>query len=343
MREGPRIAPSSLAHQPPCPDPRLLRFILAFVTLALLIALAVIAGRWARDHFVPSPAPIELPPDAPIRHLGFDRIAARALDDFRALPASQREAIASNLRTNVVPLSRWLEAVEQRGFGFLCVGERHEETTRRFLAEQVMPALSVDVLMLEVTQGELGAITERMHTGEARVPLLGADIAAVIRAARRRNPLLVLAGIEEESAQRAQRLERRRGSRDRSITGNFRSQLRPGKRHVALFGALHCTDQPGWLYARVGAAEHRLAGEVMLNLNVLGNHQDGTLEAFVAFLSTLGIASPDFVIPRTGALHRAIYEWFPPLTRSFGYFSAVIVFDEDRRGGSPRGRRPASN
>ncbi|MDX1432654.1 MAG: hypothetical protein R3286_09415 [Gammaproteobacteria bacterium] len=309
----------------------MLRFVLAFVTLALLIALGAIAARWARDHFVPAPAPVEVPADAPIRHLGFDIIAARALEEYRALPADGREAILANLRSNVVPLASWLDALEQRGYGLLCVGERHEDATRRFLAERVLPSLGVDVLMLEATSDELAAITKRVYANEKRVTLLGADIAAVIRAARRRNPYLVLAGIEEHPAQRTQRQDRRQGSRDRSITANLRSHLRPGKRHVAIFGALHCTDQPGWLYARIGAEEHRLARGDMLSVNVLGRHQDGTLEAFVWFLDSLGIATGDFAVPRTAALHRAVYEWFSPLTRSFAYYQAVVVFDEDRR------------
>lgn len=306
----------------------LLRSILAIITIALLAALGIIAARWAMDHFVYAPIPVEIPPDAPIRHRGAEIIATRALESFHALPDAEREAISVNLRHNVEPLAAWLAHVDDSRYEFICLGEHHDESTRRFMAAELLPALPMDVLMLEATPAELDDITSRMQKNERDVPLLDADIAAVIRSARGRNPSLKLAAIEEQSAQRAWRQTVGRGTRDKSIAVNFRSNVRRGKRHVALLGALHCTNQDGWLYPRVSTGETRISPERMLNVNVLGNHQDGTLEALLVFMNELGIEHREFAIADTAALHPFIYEWFATLTRRFGYYRSVVVFDE---------------
>jgi len=305
------------------------RAVLIVVTGVLVLALAGIAVRWAFENFVPSPVPIEVPADAPIRHPGYEAMAERALRRFAELPAEKRREVEANLRESLSSLDDWLAALRQRRLELLCIGEHHEETTRRFLAERVFPYLPIDVLMLEATSIELERIVETTRAGLAHVPLLGADVSGVIRAARRRNSSLALAPIEESESQREHRMARGDGSRDRSIADNFRSHLRRGKRHAVLFGALHCTDQTGWLFTRIARTEHRIDPNATLNVNVLGSHQDGTLEAFLFFMHEIGVQRTVFAIPETSALHPAVYEWFPPLTRSFGRFRAAVVFDED--------------
>lgn len=306
----------------------MLRVVLVAIALVLVAALGVIAARWASEHFVAAPAPVIIPADAPIRHRGAEIIAKRAIEQFHALPDGEREAIVGNLRDSMLPVRPWLAGIDRLGYEFICLGERHADATRRFLAEQVLRDLPMDVLLLETTPDELAESMARMQANEPYVSLLDADIGSVIRAARERNPELAIAGIEEQAAQRARRQTEGHGTRDKSITENFRTHVRRGKRHVVLIGALHCTDQEDWLYRRVRESERRIGHEHMINVNVLGSHQDGALEAFLAFLDEVGIAHGDFVIADTSALHPAIYDWFATLTRRFGYYRTVVVFDE---------------
>ena len=160
------------------------------------------------------------------------------------------------------------------------------------------------------------------------MPLLGEDIAAIVRAVRAANPRAVIAGIDESASQKAQRVYRKRGSRDASITDNLRSHIRRGKRHIVLFGALHCADQRNWLYRRLSLAEHRIKREEIVNINVIGEHQDGALEAFLEFIDTIGIPRRNFMITDTSALDTRVFTWFPAFTRTFLRFDAVIVFQE---------------
>lgn len=306
----------------------MIRATLTGAAVVAVVGLAWLAVEWARSHFVPSPVPIEAPEDAFVRHVGYEELATRALAAFRAMPASRRQALSDNLRAHLGNLDEELTRLNASSLRILCIGERHMTSTRRFLAEAVFPVLAVDVLLLEVPDDAWPAMMARIEAGDRAVPLLGADIANVVRAAQDANSDLVVAGIDESASQKAQRIHRRQGSRDVSITGNLRSQLRRDKRHAVLFGALHCADQPNWLYRRIRLGEHRVTREAIRNVNVIGEHQDGTLEAFLAFLHGIGIERRQFLIANVGTLDRLVFTWFAGLTRSFQRFDSVIVFRE---------------
>jgi hypothetical protein len=306
----------------------LIRGTLFAASVVALLGLAWIGVEWARMNFVPSPSPSKVPVDAFVQHPGYERMAVNAITAFIAMPASRREALVQNLRTNLGELGAELTRLDASRWSILCIGESHLAATRGFLAETMLPALRLDVLLLESSSDELPEIMRQVEAGRTDVPLLGVDIAAIVRTAERTNPAIVVAGIDEAASQKAQRVHRKRGSRDVSIAGNLRSQIRPGKRHGVLFGALHCADQPNWLYRRILLGETRVSREEIRNVNVIGEHQDGNLEAFLAFIHAIGIQRRSFMIADTGALDRLIFNWFPALTRSFLRFDTVIVFQE---------------
>jgi len=314
-----------------------------FLIVALVLGLAGlawIAAEWAQRNFVPSPKPIQPPADAFIQHSGYESLASQAIDAFAALPASRRRELLANLHDNLGNLHSGLTRLAATPLTILCIGERHAQTTRAFVAAQLIPALSVDVLLLEAPDDEMTAILEALDTGLPQVMLLGEDIAAIIRSARRANPEVVVAGIDESDAQKSQRLHRGEGSRDRAITSNLRSHLRKSKRHAVLFGALHCADQPNWLYRRLLLGEHRVPREKIRNINVIGEHQEGTIEAFLEFAHVIGVPRRNFMLADTHALDPLVYSWFPGLTRSFLRFDSIIVFQEHEHAHSPGTRGP---
>lgn len=304
------------------------RGILIVALVLLLVGLAWTAGEWALRNFVPSPKPIEVPADAFIQNPGYEAMAVAAVEAFAVMPDSRRLALGDNLRANLGDLDGELARLGASRLTILCIGERHLAATRGFLADVLLSTLPFDVLLLEASSDELEEILRLVDAGEARVPLLGEDIAAVIRAARSANPNVVIAGIDESFSQKQQRLHRKQGSRDISIAGNLRSHIRRGKRHAVIFGALHCADQPNWMYRRIRLGEHRVSREEIRNVNVIGEHQDGTVEALLEFIDAIGVPRRHFMISDTTALDRSIYRWFPALTRSFLRFDSVIVFRE---------------
>lgn len=302
-----------------------LKMVLIVFGWPLAVLFLIIVSEVVRDELAGPPT--EIINTDPIQHPGYHALAVNAVSGFFQLSRSAQNSILDNLESTLVPTEHWLATLRQSDYELLCLGEDHEEATRRFLAERFFAHFPVDVLLLEATPEELAEITERMDTGEIYVPLLGANIANVLRAVRHKNPRVIIDPIEETKAQRDNRArEERNGLRDNSIVRNFWNSFKPGKRHVLLFGALHCTDHSNWLFEQVRVTAHEDVAKKMLNVRVLGEHQTGALEAFIFFLDEIGVAHGDFVIPDTSTLHPALREWFALMTRSVGKFRTLMVF-----------------
>ncbi len=187
--------------------------------------------------------------------------------------------------------------------------------------------MNIDVLFFEATPRKLEHIMKRVEEGRTYVPLLNADISKIIHAARANDPSIIFGGIEETKRQRVYRYQYLNGSREESIKINFWNKFRTGKCHVVLFGALHCTNKPDWLFGSIRNSVPLSIAVKMLNIRVLGEHQDGPLEAFIFFLDQIGFEHKDFVIPDTSSLHPLIYEWFLLLTQqTLKQFHTLIVF-----------------
>jgi hypothetical protein len=148
----------------------------------------------------------------------------------------------------------------------------------------------------------------------------------IFRTARAMTPDIKIYGIEETDKQ-AENHSSHSNSRDQSIAQNFWVTFEPGLRHIILFGALHCSNESNWLFHNLCNQASLALKDEMLNVRVLGEHQDGPVEAFVYFMEEIGVQKKDFVIPDTRSLPGHIYEWFPSLHRqTLGKFRSLIVF-----------------
>ena len=294
------------------------------VVLAGLVVF-VLLHDWVRTRFGPTPA--ELAAAKRARFAEPSPIAVRAVHRYTQLPAGERRKLDAYLHASLIPMSTWVEQLDERTFQVLCLGENHESSTRDFLAREFFAKIFIDVLLLEATVDSLGRIDEAVVSGDARVSLLEADIAAILRTARARNARIEVAGIEETKRQRLarQRLGRT-GFRDETITRNFWDRFQPGRRHAVLFGALHCADQRNWLFERVRqGASPRMARE-MLSVRIFGQHQDQPVADFVYFLDRIGFPHQHFVIVNPRDLHPHLDEWFGLLASTMRRYQTVIVF-----------------
>jgi hypothetical protein len=201
-----------------------------------------------------------------------------------------------------------------------------ENATRRFLAEQFFSIYPVDVLFLEMTETALSEAGGVLKQTKEPVVLHDADLRQLLEAVLRRNPEVVLSGIEGTASQFGARKQLGKGSREESIYANLSSQLSAGKRHVALLGAFHCRARNDWLFARLQTDAS--ASTKMLIVRVIGEHQVGPVEGFMTLLHGLGVSQGDVVIPDPSRLQVVKYPWFLPLTRSFEDFQTVVVFEE---------------
>jgi hypothetical protein len=302
----------------------LARVILTVLGGYLLILLLMTAYDWIEAEF---PRPPDMPTaTGAVQHPFHHEKALAALASFARLPEAEKNALRRSLEAGLISMDTWLDRLGRRQCPVLCLGELHAENTRRFLAGTFFGRYPADVLMLETTPDGLARLTRRMEAGRAYFPLLEADILAVLRAARSGNAAVQIVGIEETEAQQAGR-EGRSGSRDRAIARNFWQRYHPGRRHVVLFGALHCADEAHWLFGNLKRQAPPALAQRMVNARVLGEHQSGPVEAFVFLLDGLGLAPADFVVADTDALHPLITTWLPLLkAQILDKFQVLIVF-----------------
>lgn len=306
----------------------MMRILFLVLAWPLIILAIVVSFDWVRNEFFVTPEERRLANRIePAKYLS---VGIQALEQYSALPKSEQDAVKNNLESTLLSPKQWLADLKKSKHSMICLGENHEDTTRTFLAKEFFANIKVHTLLLEATPGEMVRVSRELERGEVYVPLLDADIAEIIRAAQTLNPNVVLAAIEET---REQERRRERGGektfRDDSIVANFWQTYTPGALHVALFGALHCTNQPNWLYERVRLNAPLPVAERMLNVRVIGENQDGLLHAFVFFIDEIGIDRQDFVIPNTNQLHPLILKWFALLLpATLERFQTLVIFRE---------------
>jgi len=298
----------------------LARVILAIFGGYLIILFSLSIYDWIAEKYPRRPT--KPSSSERIHHPFYHEEVAKALQRFSQLPESEKTAIKNNLKSNLISLKQWLTQLGQSDYQVICMGELHEESTRNFLAEEFFAKISADVLLLEATPKNLKRLIKRMDAGRDYFPLLNADIMKILRSVRDRNPNINIWGIEGTKEQ-----QKRSNSRDQSIALNFWDRYEPGKLHIILFGALHCTNDPNWLFKSIWDQASLYLKEHMLNVRVLEAHQNGPVEAFVYFLDKIGIGKKDFVIPNTNSLHPRIYELFQVLNRqTLEKYHSLVIF-----------------
>ena len=301
---------------------------IALIVLGVpLLAIALIQGHTLYVDLA-RPATPWPPPGERIQFPAHHRSAQRALAEFAALPPTVRAALRAGIERALQPLPQWLAALGRRPAAILCIGENHDPYLRRFLADRLFSTLRADVLLIEATAREARRLRARVEAGDDPVLLLGADVARLLRSALVVNPALEIGGIEERREQFSARRERDAGSREGSIEANLRARYRPGRRHVVLYGAFHCSHQGGWLFQRLRRQPPpgTPAGS-LLNLRVAWEHLEPPFEAFTYFLDELGFPPGDFVIADPETLPAEIADWFPFLSANeLRAFGAVAVF-----------------
>ncbi|MGA8258991.1 MAG: hypothetical protein WB783_02140 [Arenicellales bacterium] len=298
---------------------RLLLVVLGWPGVVVSLFLGYDAYVWVRAQYPMTP-PVEHINTARVQHPFYHTRALAALAAFKALPQAERKRISIGLSSDLMPLTAWLARLRHADYGVLCFGEDHTEETRRFLASDVVNRLPTDALLLETTPEGLARIERRLDDHWPYYPLHGVDIAALLRATRRLNPAVRIAAIDQTPAEQVNDT-----LRDVSINANFWRQYRPGRHYLLLFGAFHCSSRPGWLYHYLqNSAPANLR---MLNVRVLGEHQDGPLEGLVYFLDELGLIRGDFAVVNTARLDTHIRAWFPELAQdTLSRFRCLLVF-----------------
>jgi hypothetical protein len=304
---------SSLAHA-----------ILATMVGYFIILLLFQIHEWIQTNY---PRPTANPENInQIQHPYYHDQAVDSLKRFLSLSKSEKSEIKSNLESNLISMKRWQNLLDRLDYEIICIGELHDESTRDFLADNFFADFDTSVLLLETTPDQLNVLIKRMNSGRFYFPLLTADIMGILRTVSRRNASVQIYGIEETSQQQREQ-STESSSRDKSIALNFWKSYQPGMRHIVLFGALHCAKEQHWLYQNLMDQATFPLKNRMLSVFVLGEHQNGPLEAFLFFLDELGIDKESFAIPWPNRLHPRILELFQSLNKQvLEKYDTLVVY-----------------
>jgi len=302
----------------------LARIIMFTIAGYLIILLLLFVHDWYIETYPSPPAPPLHTEDVQFpRH---QKYAVQALQLYSRLPEHEKTALKKKMDTCLVSIGQWCAHVRQSRFEIVCIGELHTEATRRFLSKKIFPHLDTDALLLEAAPLELQQLIRRMKTGRKYFPLLDADIMSILRTAVATNPDITIYGIEQTQSQ-AEASSGNTNPRDRSIAENFWAVFRPGSRHTILFGAFHCSNDQSWLFHNLLVQASPGLRPNMFNVCVLGEHQHGSIEAFLYFMDEIGLQKKDFAVLETRHLPAQITEWFPLLHHQIlGRYTSLIVF-----------------
>lgn len=286
----------------------------------LIIIISVYQWRAKQQPQIPLPINYQR-----IQYTSYHAIATNALVKFRALEAEQQQRLIENLNQAIVPFSQWLTALEQTDYKLLCLGESHTQTTRAFLAAQFFSKQRFDNLYLEATPNTLNKISDKLNSDTLYYPLLNADVLQLLRSVQTQNPSINIHPIEVSKTQLSNP-QLAANSREDFITLNFWQNFAPEARNIVLIGAMHCSNELPWFYAKAKNKFAQTEHAAPLNVRVFSEHEEGPIEAFVYFLDELGF-SGDLVISDTRAFLPIISQWFP-LTEQIAFkpFQTVVIY-----------------
>lgn len=308
------------------------------VTLVLLVALMALATRWAIEHHDSAPSADAVTRDPRLSFAHAAHLGRSALEAYRRLPAAEQDRLRKALEENLWTLSRWSATIRERGPRFLCLGERHRDAVRRFLAASVLPRLPLEVMMLEADLSWVRAALEAHAAGEPVPHLLDATMTPIFDALATFHSSADIIGVDESALERRARRSLSRAdlsrlAREDTILTNLRRRWQPGKRHVVLFGALHCRDLPQWLFARLPRESDVVDRAQSLNTVVLARYQEPAIQLLMYLLEEMGLRGSAWVVPDTTRFPQRLLQWLPNVTDAFATYDSAILFDDRARAG----------
>lgn len=292
--------------------PHHFRMLVVVLAFPLTYLLGFASYQMYLEHWHTPQAPIIN--KARVQYPNYHLVALDALSAFKALPTTQQNKVRDRLEQNLVDFDVWMSDFANNPPAFTCVGENHNDQTRQFLETSFFSAFKPNVLMIESTEEQRRSLGRDTRS---YVSLLGADIQGILKA---QSKAATIVGIDQHKSQSSI-------SREQAIFDNFNSNVKNNQTHVVLFGALHCGNFEGWFYDLQTRTSSAFAPNQSTNLRVLGEHQDGSLEAFIYFLDEIGLGKKHFVIASARNLGPWMNAAFPVLyDQTLKHYDTILVF-----------------
>lgn len=306
--------------------------LLLYIGALLVVALIAIGIGWAIENYRARPQPETFFDDPRLSFRPAAHLARHAVREFRALSAEQQQALRDELNQSLTTVELWArERVDAHSL--LCIGERHENRVREFIANEMLPQLNYQTLMLETSQAQLKNIIAR-HQDKLPVTLLDASLSEVLDASVASNPTARITAIDEPQPMHdvaqssAQTASLPRADRESSLVARIRDEWRREQRHIILFGALHCRSSPGWMMHELTRGNAQIHAADIINAVVLARYQESSAQVLMYFLDEVGLAREVVVIADTSQFPALIQQWLPLITDAFVGYDSAILFDD---------------
>lgn len=291
----------------------------------LLTVLFAIGLGWSFENYRPRPLPDQHAGDPRLSFRPAAHLARRAVHEFRALPDDKQQELRDQLIASMSSIDEWAREHASR-VSLLCLGERHEDAIRAFIADQLMPRLDYQVLMLETSQAQLRTMLHQFNKGRP-VRLLDASLNAILSSAKALKPPAQIIAIDEYQAV-ATGSARPLGGREDSLVARIRQQWHPAQQYMVLFGALHCRAEPGWMLYRIAHEDERIRRAGIMGAVVLARYREASAQVLMYMLEEIGLGREIVVIPRVSDFPILIQRWLPITADAFAGYDSAILFDD---------------
>lgn len=142
---------------------------------------------------------------------------------------------------------QFINQLNSQGYDLLCVGETHRARHRQVLSDYIFAQLKSDHLLIEAQYDKVSELVIQSSLLPENTSFLGAPISDLFQQVFTTNPEITIKGVEHTPGQKLRitqeniALQSYRLSRDGFIAKNIVDSWQQDQRHVALYGASHCS------------------------------------------------------------------------------------------------------
>lgn len=298
--------------------------VLLYSGALLLAALFAIVLGWAIEHYRARPQVTQSVGDPRLSFRPAAHLARGAVRKYHALPTAERQELRDELLASMSSVDEWARD-HVADTSVLCIGERHEESIRTFVATAILPRLHYQILMLETSRAQLHTMLVEFDKHQP-VKLLAAPLNAILNATRTSQPAAQVIAIDEHQA--ATRGPRTLPGRESALVARIREEWQPGHQYTVLFGALHCRREPGWMLHQLAAEDPRIRRAGIMGTVILARYREASAQVLMYLLEEIGLGREVVVVPRVARFPKRIQRWLPLVADAFAGYDSAILFDE---------------
>ena len=245
---------------------------------------------------------------------------------------ADRPAFKEAIQSRKISVQDWAQKITTDQTELVCLGETHSTRYRNLYRDNFFATFKFDVLFVEDTPEGVQQMLEAVENNDLEFQFLGAPIVPLLKQILSVNPSVKIVGIEETDAQEYHRNQdrirtgSRRMSREGFIAMNAFKSFEPGKKHVMLYGALHCAHNDLGLNNNTSAftlLQRALPETKMTNVRI---HFRDRATFLHTFMEIAGMPRRQtYLLNNTPSIEKVIYNHVWKLRTLFVNYDSIIL------------------